>query len=120
MSFRPCAALIADAGLEKGTIDFIGHALALYDNDSYLSQPAIDLVDRCKVLYIALNQLNYCGSILADSGFVTMPPNRKYLQLYGESLARRLPSLFTYKSFRGGRGGIVSVALSAECAPYSG
>jgi hypothetical protein len=37
-------------GLEKGTIDFIGHALALYDNDTYQSQPAIDLVDRCKVL----------------------------------------------------------------------
>jgi Rab GDP dissociation inhibitor len=36
-------------GLEKGTIDFIGHALALYDNDTYQSQPAIDLVDRCKL-----------------------------------------------------------------------
>ena len=41
--------LLLRAGLEKGTIDFIGHALALYDDDSYLSQPARDLVDRCKV-----------------------------------------------------------------------
>mmetsp|Transcript_30688 Transcript_30688/g.82162 ORF Transcript_30688/g.82162 Transcript_30688/m.82162 type:complete len:106 (-) Transcript_30688:1121-1438(-) len=36
-------------GLEKGTIDFIGHALALYDSDFYLSQPALELVDRCKL-----------------------------------------------------------------------
>lgn len=36
-------------GLEDDTIDFIGHALALHINDSYLDQPAMDFVKRMKV-----------------------------------------------------------------------
>jgi len=33
-------------GLEAGTIDFIGHALALHLEDSYLNRPAIETFDR--------------------------------------------------------------------------
>jgi Rab GDP dissociation inhibitor len=33
-------------GLEPGTQDFVGHALALYLNDDYLDQPAIDAQKR--------------------------------------------------------------------------
>ncbi|CAL5325958.1 unnamed protein product [Camellia sinensis] len=35
-------------GLDDNTIDFIGHALALYIDDSYLDQPAMDFVKRVK------------------------------------------------------------------------
>ncbi|KAJ6691086.1 RAB GDP-DISSOCIATION INHIBITOR [Salix koriyanagi] len=35
-------------GLEDDTIDFIGHALALHLDDSYLDQPALDFVTRMK------------------------------------------------------------------------
>jgi len=38
-------------GLESETIDFIGHALALYINDDYLSQPCFPTLERVK-LYI--------------------------------------------------------------------
>ncbi|KMT00881.1 hypothetical protein BVRB_9g221540 [Beta vulgaris subsp. vulgaris] len=41
--------LISKYGLEDDTIDFIGHALALYLNDSYLDQPATDFVKRMKL-----------------------------------------------------------------------
>jgi Rab GDP dissociation inhibitor len=37
-------------GLEDDTVDFIGHALALHLDDSYLDKPAKDFVDRVKVL----------------------------------------------------------------------
>lgn len=37
-------------GLEEGTKNFIGHAMALYDNDDYLTQPARETVERI-VLY---------------------------------------------------------------------
>lgn len=37
-------------GLEDDTIDFIGHALALHINDSYLEEPAMDFVKRIKVI----------------------------------------------------------------------
>lgn len=36
-------------GLDDNTVDFIGHALALYRDDSYLDQPAIDFIKRVKV-----------------------------------------------------------------------
>ncbi|EKX54040.1 hypothetical protein GUITHDRAFT_159164 [Guillardia theta CCMP2712] len=41
--------LFSKFGLEKGTVDFIGHALALYDNDGYLTRPAEEMVERCKL-----------------------------------------------------------------------
>eukprot|EP00918_Siedleckia_nematoides_P052480 GHVU01114646.1.p1 GENE.GHVU01114646.1~~GHVU01114646.1.p1 ORF type:complete len:442 (+),score=101.19 GHVU01114646.1:191-1327(+) len=44
-----CQELFGKFGLEKGTIDFIGHALALYDSDTYLAKPAADLIERCKL-----------------------------------------------------------------------
>ncbi|MBA0788716.1 hypothetical protein Gotri_000070 [Gossypium trilobum] len=36
-------------GLEDDTIDFIGHALALHSNDSYLDQPALGFIKRMKL-----------------------------------------------------------------------
>lgn len=36
-------------GLEKGTIDFVGHAMALYLNDDYMSQPALETIKRIKL-----------------------------------------------------------------------
>lgn len=36
-------------GLEDDTIDFIGHALALHSDDSYLDKPAMGFVKKMKV-----------------------------------------------------------------------
>lgn len=44
-----CAELFKEFGLEKNTIDFVGHAVALHTNDSYLSQPAYDTVKKCQL-----------------------------------------------------------------------
>ncbi|XP_008784526.1 guanosine nucleotide diphosphate dissociation inhibitor At5g09550-like [Phoenix dactylifera] len=41
--------LFAKYGLEDNTVDFIGHALALHRDDSYLNDPAIDTVKRMKL-----------------------------------------------------------------------
>jgi Rab GDP dissociation inhibitor len=35
--------------LNEDTIDFTGHALALYMDDSYIDRPAIELVQRCQL-----------------------------------------------------------------------
>uniref|UniRef100_A0A9I9DIS1 Guanosine nucleotide diphosphate dissociation inhibitor n=1 Tax=Cucumis melo TaxID=3656 RepID=A0A9I9DIS1_CUCME len=45
--------LITKYGLEDDTIDFIGHALALHFDDSYLNGPALDFVKRMKNLWHA-------------------------------------------------------------------
>jgi Rab GDP dissociation inhibitor len=36
-------------GLSPDTIDFIGHAMALHDNDGYLDQPALDTVKKIRL-----------------------------------------------------------------------
>ena len=36
-------------GLDENTCDFVGHALALYRDDSYLSQPALDAIKRIRL-----------------------------------------------------------------------
>ncbi|KAG8473485.1 hypothetical protein CXB51_035655 [Gossypium anomalum] len=41
--------LISKYGLEDDTIDFIGHALALHNEDSYLALPALNFVKRMKL-----------------------------------------------------------------------
>jgi Rab GDP dissociation inhibitor len=38
----PMSAIFKHYELEKNTIDFIGHAVALYFNDEFLQRPAID------------------------------------------------------------------------------
>lgn len=35
--------------LEPNTIDFIGHAVALYTNDGFLDRPAIQSIDKIKL-----------------------------------------------------------------------
>merc|ERR1719331_1081512 len=46
--------------LETATTDFIGHAVALYCNDDYLTQPCGPTLRRCK-LYIT-SMMQYGGS----------------------------------------------------------
>lgn len=41
--------LISKYGLDDNTVDFIGHALALYRDDAYLDEPALDFVKRVKL-----------------------------------------------------------------------
>lgn len=43
--------LIAGFGLDENTIDFLGHAIALYTSDEFLDQPATEVLERIK-LYI--------------------------------------------------------------------
>jgi len=35
--------------LSVNTVDFIGHAVALYTNDAFLDRPAIETVDKVKL-----------------------------------------------------------------------
>ena len=36
-------------GLDENTCDFVGHALALYRNDEYRTQPCADAIKRIKL-----------------------------------------------------------------------
>ena len=45
-------------GLEPGTVDFIGHALALYTDESYLDKPARPMVGAVKLYSESLARFN--------------------------------------------------------------
>lgn len=45
----PMKAVYDKFGLDKDTIDFTGHAMALYLNDEYLSRPAMEAIKRIKL-----------------------------------------------------------------------
>jgi len=49
------AALFKEFGLDTNTIDFIGHAVALYPSDAYLEQPAYECVKRCQLYENSFN-----------------------------------------------------------------
>jgi Rab GDP dissociation inhibitor len=49
LSKIPFASVVAKFELEPNTVDFVGHAVALYTNDSFLEKPAIDTIDRIKL-----------------------------------------------------------------------
>jgi len=47
-------ALYAEFGLDPSTIDFVGHALALHTDDSYMAAPALDTVARIQLYHESL------------------------------------------------------------------
>lgn len=50
----PMAALYAEFGLAPATVDFVGHALALHTDDSYMNRPALDTVKRIQLYHDSL------------------------------------------------------------------
>lgn len=44
-----CFNLARKYGLDYNTVDFIGHALALHQDDRYLDEPALDTLKRMRV-----------------------------------------------------------------------
>ncbi len=49
-------------GLGEMTIDFIGHAIALHRDDSYMAQPAYDTVMKVKLYYNSLTRFEGTAS----------------------------------------------------------
>lgn len=49
-------------GLGEMTIDFIGHAIALHRDDSYISQSALDTVLKVKLYYSSLTRFEGTAS----------------------------------------------------------
>lgn len=46
MNKTPFSAIVKHFGLEPNTVDFIGHAVALYTNDDFLKRPAMETIDK--------------------------------------------------------------------------
>jgi len=65
--------VIAKFGLEQDTIDFIGHAMALYRDDEYLEHPGIATLDRIKLYMEAITKYGKSPYIYPMYGLGELP-----------------------------------------------
>lgn len=70
----PFAKLAKDGfGLEDGTIDFLGHALALHYHDSYLAEKALPTVDRIRLYMSSMLRFGKSPFIYPLYGLAELP-----------------------------------------------
>ena len=46
---QPASDLLHKFKLQPNTIDFIGHAIALYQNDEYITKPAVEMINKIRL-----------------------------------------------------------------------
>mmetsp|Transcript_28740 Transcript_28740/g.72271 ORF Transcript_28740/g.72271 Transcript_28740/m.72271 type:complete len:439 (-) Transcript_28740:37-1353(-) len=66
-------ALFKKFSLESDTIDFIGHAIALFRDDSYLTRPAIECVERMQLYFDSLSRYGRSPYIYPLYGLGELP-----------------------------------------------
>lgn len=69
----PMADLYKKFGLEPETIEFMGHAIALYREDSYLAQPALESVKKIKLYFESLSRYSKSPYIYPLYGLGELP-----------------------------------------------
>jgi len=60
-------------GLEKSTMEFVGHAMALQTDDSYLDQPAMPTCDKVRLYCLSLNSYGKSPYIYPMYGLGGLP-----------------------------------------------
>ncbi|KAH0861147.1 hypothetical protein HID58_089408, partial [Brassica napus] len=111
--------IISKYGLEDDTIDFIGHALALHNDDDYLDQPAIDFVKRIKLYAESLARFQG-GSpyIYPLYGLGELPQVRAFARLsavYGGTYMLNKPECKVEFDGSGKAIGVTSAGETAKC-----
>jgi len=80
----PTRKMLEKYKLDKGTIDFVGHALALHRNDDYLDQPAIETIRRCKLYAESLAHYGKSPYLYPQYGLGDLPQSFARLSaIYG-------------------------------------
>ncbi|XP_039019429.1 guanosine nucleotide diphosphate dissociation inhibitor At5g09550-like [Hibiscus syriacus] len=108
--------LISKYGLEDDTIDFIGHALALYSDDSYLDQPALDFVKRMKLYAESLARFQGGSPYIYPLGLGELPQAFARLSaVYGGTYMLNKPECKVEFGDDGKVIGVTSEGETAKC-----
>jgi len=103
--------------LNEDTIDFTGHALALYMDDSYLSRSALELIDRCKLYAFSLARYGSSPYIYPLYGLSGLPEGFSRLSaIYGGTYMLDVPvDEIVYDETTGHVTGVMSAGEIARC-----
>jgi Rab GDP dissociation inhibitor len=114
----PMIELFKKFSLEPDTIDFIGHALALYRDDAYLQQPAIDAVRKIRLYFESLARYSKSPYIYPLYGLGELPQGFARLSaIYGGTYMLNAPiQKFVFDQ---GTGQIVGVQSSEAQNPVA-
>lgn len=70
---EPFSKLVENFGLEVNTIDFIGHSVALYTNDSFLNRPSKEVIDKIQLYYNSFGIYGDSSFLYPVYGLSTIP-----------------------------------------------
>jgi Rab GDP dissociation inhibitor len=103
-------------GLEEGTRDFIGHALALYSEDSYLKKPLKPTLDRIRLYNRSLARYGVSPYIYTLYGLGELPQAFARLSaVYGGTYMLNRPISSVFYDENGMVQGVVSEGESVKC-----
>lgn len=109
-------------GLDKNTQDFTGHALALYLNDDYINEPAVNLIRRIKLYSDSLARYGKSPYLYPLYGLGELPQGFARLSaIYGGTYMLNTPVdeiVFEGSSIVGIKsGGVVAKCKQVFCDP---
>jgi Rab GDP dissociation inhibitor len=101
-------------GLKPDTIDFLGHAMALYQEDSYIDQPALDMVKRVRLYGESVLRYGNSPYIYPLYGLAELPQAFARLSaIYGGTYMLNKP---VEEIVYGPDGGVIGVKSEGEVA----
>jgi len=101
-------------GLKPDTIDFLGHAMALRDNDAYLTTPALDTVNRLRLYAESVLRYGNSPYIYPLYGLAEMPQGFARLSaIYGGTYMLNKP---VEQIVYGSDGKVIGVKSEGEVA----
>lgn len=71
----PFASVVSKFELEPNTVDFVGHAVALYTNDGFLERPAIETIEKIKLYMDSIGRYGDSPFIYPIYGLGGIPYN---------------------------------------------
>jgi len=113
----PMKDLFAKFSLEPDTIEFVGHAIALYRDDSYLTQPALDCVRKVKLYFSSLSRYSKSPYLYPLYGLGELPQGFARLSaIYGGTYMLNAP---IQKPVFGDDGKIIGIQSSEAPNPIA-
>jgi len=102
--------------LDSNTIDFLGHAVALYRDDAYLDSPALDLIEKISLYWEGIARYEKSPYIYPMYGLGELPQAfARLAAIYGGTYMLNKPISNVVYNDKGEACGVTSEGETAKC-----